>query len=141
MKQQKLRPSATTVHIVQQRRDSDCALCALCSVTGIPYLDALVEAARLDPDRVRHGLTRAHLKKVAAAFGITLKVKKKYDIDDATGILWVVCPDAKTDHAVVLKGGQIIDGDGTITDHDVYFANTAGVPGILLVATATGEKS
>lgn len=85
------------------REASDCAVAALAMFLGISYEDALratVEVDRRHQGRV--GLMVSQIKRIAAAFGTTLKLKKTVD-DDDYGILIL------TDHALVVRNGLAFD--------------------------------
>lgn len=101
----------------------------------IPYEDVYVEVAKVDKKRSRRGLWLTQIKKAALALGHKLTYKRKYDLEEATGILSVTFEDEiPTDHVVVLWKGLIIDTDGTLWDADAYFVLNKAKPTSLLVA-------
>lgn len=97
------------------REASDCAVAALAMYLGVSYEDVLratVEVDRRHQGRV--GLMVSQIKRIAAAFGTGLKLKKTVD-DDDYGILIL------TDHALVVRNGLAFDptADGSVAVWDL----------------------
>lgn len=126
-------PDGTVVRVVERRQENDCALCAFCTLTGVSYEDALVAVSRIEAKAGKDGLYFSSLQRLAKAFGFTLRLRRKADLTEDTGILKIMLTDHSYNHAVVLKQGQIIDSDGTIWSAETYLANMRCQPGSLLV--------
>jgi hypothetical protein len=121
------------IRIVPQRNDSDCAIATLAMLSGLPYEDVLIAAARTA--ECETGMYLTQIQKVASELGIELVAKKsgRYDIESDTGILRVSDRKAKNYHVVVLRRGLVIETDGSLWDADVYLASKRYKAGSLLV--------
>ena len=73
---------------------------------------------------------------ICAEFGIQLKKKRKYDIEEATGLLMIdilePCNGKRIDHVVVLDEGRILDFDLTVWDAPAYIQHYKAKLGELL---------
>jgi hypothetical protein len=92
--------------VVRQRGNADCGVAALANLTGQPYEDVYVEAARVDTKhRGKNGLWNYQMRAIAARLGVTLTSTRTYDLDEDAGILRVRWTGAK---AVTSPGGHFI---------------------------------
>lgn len=102
-------PFPELVRVVKQDGTlTDCAVAAVAMLCGVTYGEAL--AAFPKPDRVvRIGAYLTEIQTATKALGIRTKLRKRFDIDEDTGILYV---SGKDEHIVLLWDGRIIDGNG-----------------------------
>lgn len=113
------------VRFVGQREThlGDCTIAAFAMCIGVTYSEALVAIAAVEPKVLTEGANWRHLKLAAAAHGVALVEKRRFDLDDLEeggGILGVKFPD-RQEHAVFFKRGLIFDGrSGAVWDADVY---------------------
>jgi hypothetical protein len=124
---------APVIRVIPQRGDCDCAIATLAMLTGLPYEDVLIAAARKAECEV--GMYLTQIQDVASELGVELRAKRagRYDMDADTGILHVSDKRTKVYHVVILHRGLVIETDGTIWDHDVYLASKRFRAGRLLV--------
>lgn len=124
---------APILRVVPQRHESDCGVAVLAMLFGVTYEEALIALSWEIPTVLTSGAYTSHLKQAAKNLGSSLKVRRVFDMDDATGILCVSSVRWKTDHVVILKDGLLFDTDGTVWDADVYFKVHHAKAGALLV--------
>ena len=124
---------APVLRLVPQRNESDCAIATLSSLTGIPYEEVLIAAARVAPCET--GMYLTQIQKVASELGVELTMRRRgrYDPETSTGILSVSNRKACIWHVAILRHGSIIETDNTIWDWDVYLASKRMRAGSLLV--------
>ena len=120
------------VKMVVSRQDNDCALCALAMLTGTDYNDVLLAVNKVDTVAGKRGLWSTQITKAGALLGFTFRTKRKFDIENDTGILNVKFPDGE-EHAILLKGGMVFNSDGTIWEVEDYIAAEKLKVGCLLV--------
>jgi hypothetical protein len=91
----------------------DCVVAALSLATGVTYETALAEAARLQADVLKTGLTWHETRKIAKKLGFKSMIERagKFDLEEATGLLHVyIKGQMKTSsHAVYLWEGRVIE--------------------------------
>lgn len=87
----------------------DCAVVAISLATGFTYEETLSACLSIQPGVLHVGLSGKHIKQVLALLGFTSRLhKKRYDLNEDTGLLWVV--DTKDEgHIVYLWAGRVID--------------------------------
>ena len=97
------------VRIVRQDGISpDCAVATLAMLCGVGYGEAL--AAFPKPHRVlKAGVYLTELQSAAKRLGINTARRKRFDIEEDTGIMHV---SGKDEHLVFLWAGRIIEGNG-----------------------------
>lgn len=127
------------VELVLQRSTGDCGIAALAMLLGLPYEDvfaALVTPTYPKPHRV--GLMTRHVKQAAKRLGVSLALRRVWDLDESTGLLTVErnTPDAEQfkQHLVLLKFGLVFDTDGKAWEPETYFAQHDFKPVSLLTA-------
>jgi ABC-type bacteriocin/lantibiotic exporter with double-glycine peptidase domain len=113
------------MRLVQQRGIGDCGIAALASFLGQSYEDIYNEMAKRDKHRGKLGTTFRRLILIAAALGVQLRLRLKFDLDESEGLLaveWLrkdIHPHRQ--HVVVLYHGLILDpADGEVLDADEY---------------------
>lgn len=108
------------IHVCAQRHSSDCGVCCFVMLCGLSYEAALVAMVGVDEKLATNGLYFTQIKKAAQKLGIKLKSlpRGRYDLSDAVGILSVKFRD-KTEHAVVVFRGCVIDPEGGVVWDDV----------------------
>ncbi|HUR19846.1 MAG TPA: hypothetical protein VMZ90_03505 [Vicinamibacterales bacterium] len=121
------------VQIQVQRAPGDCAICALSMYLGRPYEDVLGAAVSTTKrSRIHHvGMFTREMKRTAAKLGVTLTLRRGFELDSDEGVLAVARGEAQ--HAVLLKAGLIFDGDGTVWEPDTFLAHYQYRPISLLV--------
>lgn len=124
---------APILRVVTQRHSHDCGVAVLAMLFGVTYEDALIALSWEIPTVLTSGVYTKHLKQAAKNLGSTLKVRRRFEMDEGTGILCVSSQKWKTDHLVLLKDGLLFDTDGTVWDVDVYMKAHHAKTGALLV--------
>lgn len=99
----------------------DCGICAIGTLTGRTYEDVVAVASQISKNW-KAGLWLREIEDIARELGLTLRRKRKYDLDSDVGILDVEILDRRKrePHVVVLNAGRIIDSDYTIWDAEAY---------------------
>jgi len=87
--------------------DPDCGITALALACGQTYDAVLGEAVKIEPKAVTWGLRIRDMRKVAAKFGFSTRLLRKFDLNEDTGILSVSGPEGE--HVVYLWEGRIIE--------------------------------
>jgi ABC-type bacteriocin/lantibiotic exporter with double-glycine peptidase domain len=97
----------------QSGHHGDCGVATLAMLAGVMYEDALAAVLPYQPAVLQVGLTWPQMQKAARRLGLKTRVKRRYDINESSGILHVA-PQAKQgdEHFVILWEGRIIDGNG-----------------------------
>ena len=130
----------TLVRFIRQSgHHGDCAVACLGMLAGVLYEDALLAAAKVNPDVLQLGMTWPQIRAAAKRLGLKTRTVHTFD-DDATGILWVepVALGANrgdlTEHVVFLWEGRVIDGgvDGWL-ELDTYLRHFGWEAKALLV--------
>ena len=86
----------------------DCAVAAVAMLCGVTYGESL--AAFPKPQSVvRIGAYLTEIVAAAKVLGVKTKIRKRFDVDEDTGILHV---SGKDEHIVLLWDGRVIDGNG-----------------------------
>lgn len=117
------------------KRANDCGIWALASLTGLEYEDILVEVSRRYKDAGSKGLYMGQIQRVAGALGVPLRLKRKFDLHESTGILGMTFLETGQGHAAVLKEGQLIDNDRTVWSVDSYVdVKHVSVDGLLVLS-------
>lgn len=99
--------------------DTDCGICSLAAYLGVPYPDVLRAAVAVDRSKVRRGLGRRTMIRIAAELGVTLRRRKVR----AGGYGIVV----SHDHAGVLRNWLVLDR-ATVWDADAWFTTYGTKP-------------
>lgn len=93
--------------ITRNGEDNDCAIAAISLATGHSYETVLGHAMAVHPGATVDGLTMRQIKAVLLALDVPHRVRRKFDIEEDTGILWV---SGKSDeHVVYLWEGRVIE--------------------------------
>jgi hypothetical protein len=88
----------------------DCAVAALEIACGVTYENALSAALGVCPDVLADGMTWREIRKAAVLMGFKTQLKRKYDLEEDTGIIEVCQPHVKgSSHVVYLWEGRIIE--------------------------------
>jgi ABC-type bacteriocin/lantibiotic exporter with double-glycine peptidase domain len=108
----------TLVRFIRQSgHHGDCSVATLAMLAGVMYEDALLAAAKVNPNVLHEGMTWPQIKSTARRLGLKTRTISKYD-DDATGILHVsrvaLGAAAPSEHVVLMWEGRIIDGNGEL---------------------------
>lgn len=97
------------VRFVKQDGESlDCAIATVAMLCGVTYTQALTAFPK--PSKVlESGAYLTELQAAAKKLNVKTKIKKRFDVDEDTGILYV---SGKDEHLVFLWAGRIIEGNG-----------------------------
>jgi hypothetical protein len=102
----------------------------------VEYTDVFFAAASTVGKRIRRGLTRSDMLRIAAKLGrrIAPVNHRRVDVDDDVGVLALNWNQVMAKHWVVLRCGTIIDPDGgEVWDADEYLRHHDCRVGTLLV--------
>jgi ABC-type bacteriocin/lantibiotic exporter with double-glycine peptidase domain len=116
--------------IIPQRHQMDCAVACLAMLFGMSY-EAVLMTFRHNV--MAKGATFRQVLTAAERLGHPLRIRRRFDLETATGILCVQSDAWKTDHLVILKEGQVIDTDATLWDVDVFLSAYTARPMSMLV--------
>jgi hypothetical protein len=126
------------VKIELQQGVADCGITALAMLLGRSYLDVLTAAiTKKHPRPHQAGMHTRQVQAVAKRLGVSLVLRRSWDLEASCGLLSVEKMGAKPDefnfHMVLLKFGLIFDTDGTVWEPDDYFQTEKFRPVSLLV--------
>ena len=122
--------SAPLVVIPRRQEHADCAVVALAMWLGLPYTQVAAAVATVRPLALANGMYQSEIQKVARIFDRTLKVRRKFNLEDRpSGLLMLDMGDGH--HAVVLFEGVIIS-DGKVWNYDAFLAQAKAKPLSLL---------
>jgi hypothetical protein len=120
------------VAMVPQRHDADCGVAVLAMFLGISYEDALLAIGPDVPTVLRAGVWITQLREASAKLGAPLKVKRKWDLEDADGIVQVRLP-GKFNHFLLARGGLLFNTNFTVWEQEDYLQARRARFGVLLV--------
>lgn len=123
------------VKIVTMRGNGDCCIGALAMFLGKSYEDILSAAVKETKSRRLHhsGMYWRQIRDTAAALGVPLKLRRKFDLLTDCGILALEF-ETNNPHVVLLKAGLIFDPDeGEVWEPAAYCMAYEGVPKALYV--------
>lgn len=113
--------------------DGDCAIAAIALATGNTYETVLAESIAVRPGAIR-GMNWRDIKAVVARLGFSYRLRRKYDIEEDTGIL--DCKRGREEHVVYLWAGRILEPDMRRRmlwrDPEAFLANEGWTAGQLL---------
>lgn len=96
---------------------------------GVRYEDVLVAVGKPVIDI---GMTVKQIRDTAERLKHPLKLRRKFDLDNDTGILGIRFPNKK-EHVVILHDGKVYDTDLTVWDVEDYLTAEKAKPVSLLV--------
>ena len=119
--------------VVPQRHKFDCAVCCLAMLLGQDYERTLLAFDSLAP--LVRGVSCKNIQRAARRLGVELRLYRKVDLENDTGLLMLDAASWLVNHTVVLKEGMVVDpSDTTVWEVDDYIAaNKASVENILKV--------
>jgi hypothetical protein len=114
-----------------EQTGNDCAIAALAMYTGRSYADVAAAVTGVSPRAFVRGMWCTEIQRAAKALGVTLKLCRRFNIEEDTGIL---CVDhGGGAHAVVLFQGVIINSeDGMVWDVEAYLIKAGAIPRVLM---------
>lgn len=128
-----------TVKITQRRTAGDCAIVALAQLIGLSYEDALEAMVAVADGAHRTGVYVTQLIEAAKRIGVNLARKRKFDPEEATGILLLKCSRNRFDkeHVALLRWGLVFDhqkeGQGEVWEYEDFMTHFgAKATGILV---------
>ena len=126
------------IELIPQRDKGDCGIAALAMFLGKSYEDVFAKAiTKCHPKPHVTGMYTRQLKDVAKRLGVTLSLKRSWDLETDCGLLSVEKIDKKDDefpqHILLLRFGLLFDTDTTVWEPDAYFAVNSYRPISLLV--------
>jgi ABC-type bacteriocin/lantibiotic exporter with double-glycine peptidase domain len=96
------------VRFVRQRdTHSDCGVACLGSLAGVTYEEALAALVQFQPAVLHSGATWIDMRRAAKRLGLKTRIRRTYDLHEATGILRLTNA-AREDHFVFLWAGRIV---------------------------------
>jgi len=120
------------VSMIPQRHIGDCGVAALAMLLGVTYEDALLSLGSEVPTVLRRGVWFTELQRAAARLGVTLKQKRRYDLELDEGILQIIYK-PKVEHVVVLREGLLFDTDFSVWRPEDFLRRKRAKAGALLV--------
>ena len=96
------------IHPTRQHTPHACALASLAMVIGRDYQEVYRQAEKFYGERLKEGVYRHQMFRLARWFDVPLKEQKPFELDEHEGILYVARRRACY-HAVVLFNGSIYD--------------------------------
>jgi hypothetical protein len=111
-----LMPAAAINRVEVQREPTDCGIVALAMYLGVSYEDVLRAVSVTDRCQGRGGLWTRTLQRVSKRLGHTLKIRRRFDLEDY-GVIRL------PDHAAVLRSGLVLNTDGTVWDADEFLSH------------------
>lgn len=108
----------TVLKVIPQRHASDCTVACLAMLLQVSYEEALL--AFDQRAIITRGTDIKFVKAAARRLKRTLRLRRKVDLENDTGMLIVASQNWHVDHVVILREGIIIDTDSTIWDADSY---------------------
>jgi hypothetical protein len=118
------------VVIPRSQEAADCGVVALALWLGLPYSQVAAAVATVRPLALVNGMYQSEIQKVARIFDRTLKVRRRFNLDDKpSGLLMLDMGDGH--HAVVLFEGVIIS-DGKVWNYDAFMTQAKAKPLSLL---------
>jgi ABC-type bacteriocin/lantibiotic exporter with double-glycine peptidase domain len=120
------------VEMIPQRHEADCGVTVLAMFLGISYEDALLAVGQDAPQVLRAGLWLKELQRASAKLGVPLKVKRRWDAEDADGIAQIRLP-GRFNHFVLARGGLVFNTNFSVWEWDDYLKARRATPGVLLV--------
>ena len=117
----------------------DCGICCLATLSGCSYEDVVAIAVQHVGESWKHGLYVTQLIAIGRDLGLNLKRRRKYDLEQDTGILRATITErhlnkkpSRIEHVGVLLEGRIYDSDLRIWAVDAFKQHYAAEFGILL---------
>lgn len=125
-------PNPRSVSVGPRRREHDCGLWALSCLLSVPYEEVFLAASKEDKDAGANGLWMTQIVRIAKRLGAKLKERRRFNRYTTTGILGMYL--GGIGHVNVLKQGQVIDTDLTVTDVDEYIrTRKAKITSVLVI--------
>lgn len=126
---------AISVHVIPQREDRDCAVAVLAMLTGVSYEDALRVVCEIDDEGASDGLYLTQLMEASSSLGVPLRRKRRFKLDTASGVLYLVSKrEDWIRHVVLMRRGVVIDTNARIwLDPMQYCRHYRYTPRALLV--------
>ena len=116
------------------RGEGDCSIVALATLLERSYEDVLGVAVSISRHVRPHqrGLYMNEIKRIAKQFGVTLRLRRRFDLEEDEGIFGYVHDARDEGHVAYGKRGLVWDTDGTVWELDAYLAATGYRPVSLL---------
>src|SRR5262245_51455634 len=99
---------APIMRVVTQRHQMDCGVACLAMICGVSYENALVAVAQVAPNVCVSGMWTKEIRQAAQRLGYRLRVKRRVDLENDTGILNLSAHAWASEHVVVLREGLLI---------------------------------
>ncbi len=122
----------TLVRFVRQRPPhGDCGVATLATLAQCTYEEALAAVVRYQPAVLQSGLDWQEMRRAAKRLGLTTRLRRRYDINEATGILRLRNLKGE-EHYTYLWAGRIVDSGDGWEDPDDYLQHHGYTPTALL---------
>jgi hypothetical protein len=120
------------VRFVRQRPPhGDCGVANLATLAQCSYEEALAAIVRYQPAVLQAGLNWPEMLKAAKRLGLTTRLRRTYDITEATGILRLRNEKGE-EHFAFLWAGRIVDSGEGWEDPGDYLRHYGYTPTALL---------
>jgi ABC-type bacteriocin/lantibiotic exporter with double-glycine peptidase domain len=126
--------SQPLVSMVPQRHAADCAVSCLSMLLSISYEDSLLAFGGHVPHVLRRGVYLTEIQKAAAKLGTTLRLRRRWDVDDDEGIVHIRFRSGDN-HVVVLRAGLFFDTMFDVWEPSDYLKANRATTGPLLMLT------
>ena len=111
----------------------DCAIAAVSLACGVTYEVALAAALAFEPEVLTEGLSLKNIEKTVQQLGLTTKRRRKFELDEDTGILTI------PGHAVYLWEGRILEPASSLCNlwlnAQAYLSHYKAKAGVLIEVT------
>jgi hypothetical protein len=127
-------PAPPVVQLVPKHGLKDCIVASMASYLCKPYEEVVAAASRAYPNFWRHGLENKHAATIARR--LKCPVRWARDYDDDSGVLSINYVVGKSEHAVLLLEGKIVELEDkavTFWEPSAYLATFGARAGLLIV--------
>lgn len=107
-----------SITVIPRRRPGDCGLWALSCLLSKPYEEVFLAASKVDRHIGERGLWMTQIMQIADRLGYPMRQRRSFNLHTSTGILGLYL--GNYGHVCILKQGQVIDTDLTVTDVECY---------------------
>jgi hypothetical protein len=102
-------PAPAVVQLTPKHGLRDCVLSAMSAYLGRPYEEVVAAAGHIFPTFWRVGIENKQAVRIARRLKKRVRWVRDYDIDDDSGVLGVTYNVGRTEHAVLLLDGRILE--------------------------------
>jgi ABC-type bacteriocin/lantibiotic exporter with double-glycine peptidase domain len=110
----RLPPAAPILRVAIQRESADCGVACLTMLSGETYENVLRAVCRVDEDGATDGLFIPQIIKAASELGVELRKKRRVNLETDSGILHIRLRNGGLHVVILVRGGFIVDTDGSL---------------------------